>query len=90
MEEEERATSTFSEVDVLLLTSTMPSDRLQLYALAGSDTHDLASLDPHSLGGSPSFFSSSAHFRSSLFQSHSRGIVSTTLAARRMGSDRMQ
>jgi len=52
MEEEERATSTFSEVDVLLLTSTMPSDRLQLYALAGSDTHDLASLDPHSLGKS--------------------------------------
>ncbi|GAA5970330.1 hypothetical protein JCM3765_003046 [Sporobolomyces pararoseus] len=27
----------------------MPTDRLQLYALAGSDTHDLASLDPHSL-----------------------------------------
>ncbi|GAA5831663.1 hypothetical protein JCM5353_000996 [Sporobolomyces roseus] len=27
----------------------MPSDRLQLYALAGSDTHDLGSLDPHSL-----------------------------------------
>ncbi|GAA6059531.1 hypothetical protein JCM10212_006029 [Sporobolomyces blumeae] len=27
----------------------MTTDRLRLYALAGSDTHDLASLDPHSL-----------------------------------------